>query len=224
MARPQIGYRNAAGETIPGTTTIIGRFKDSGALLHWAFGQGKAAERGEIRSLYDKRDEAASIGTLVHEMVEAHIGKVDFDESKLVGLSEENRERVNSGYRAYRSWESMTRLEIVEQEMALVSELHQFGGTPDAIGRFNNELCLLDWKSSNGVYQDYLIQLAAYALLWEENRPDEHLVGGFHLCRFAKEHGDFSHHYWQNLDEAKEQFILFRRAYDLDKQLKKRAA
>ncbi len=69
-----------------------------------------------------------------------------------------------------------------------------------------------------------LIQLAAYNLLWLENHPDRPLTGGFHLCRFSKENGDFSHHYWPNLDDAREQFILLRRAYDLDKQLKKRAA
>ncbi len=40
MARPAHGYRNAAGNKIPGTTTIIGRFKESGGLLQWAFKQG----------------------------------------------------------------------------------------------------------------------------------------------------------------------------------------
>jgi hypothetical protein len=217
MPHPTSGYRNAAGEKIPGTTTIIGRFKDSGGLLHWAFAQGQAAERGEIRSLYDKRDAAADTGTLAHALVEAHI--------KTGALPAEDCDPgALSAFEAYRKWASMTRLEIVEQETSMVSEVHQFGGTLDAIGKMGGELCMLDWKTSNGVYQDYLVQLAAYAILWEENRSSEPLTGGFHLCRFAKEHGDFSHHYWQNLDEAKEQFILFRRAFDLDKRLKKRAA
>ena len=217
MPHPTSGYRNAAGAKIPGTTTIIGRFKDSGGLLHWAFNQGQAAERGEIRSLYDKRDEAADTGTLAHALVEAHIKTGALPDASV-------SEGARSAFDAYLKWASMTRLEIVEQETSMVSEVHQFGGTLDAIGRMGGELCMLDWKTSNGVYQDYLVQLAAYAILWDETRPTEPLTGGFHLCRFAKEHGDFSHHYWQNLDEAKEQFILFRRAYDLDKRLKKRAA
>jgi hypothetical protein len=217
MPHPTAGYRNSAGEKIPGTTTIIGRFKDSGGLLQWAFTQGQAAERGEIRSLYDKRDEAATLGTIAHSLVEAHI--------KTGALPDPaTPEAAKSAFDAYRKWASMTKLEIVEQETSMVSEKYQFGGTLDAIGRMDGELCLLDWKTSNGVYQDYLVQLAAYALLWDEVRPTEPLKGGFHLCRFAKEYGDFSHHYWQNLDEAKEQFLLFRRAYDLDRRLKKRAA
>ena len=55
MAHPKGGYK-LDGKRVPGTTTIIGRFKDSGGLLYWAFEQGKAAERGEIEKLYDRRD------------------------------------------------------------------------------------------------------------------------------------------------------------------------
>ena len=221
MAHPKGGYRNKDGVRIPGTTTIIGRFKDSGGLLHWAFKQGQAAERGEINSLYDKRDEAAESGTLAHEMVEAHINGEEFKPSKLEH-SHEVVKQAEKAFNAYLLWESMTKLEIVDQEMQLVSEEYQFGGCPDAIGTINGELCLIDWKTSNGVYPDYLMQLAAYKQLWEENHPDKPLTGGFHLCRFAKEYGDFTHHYFDELDDAWEQFKLFRQAYDLDKKLKKR--
>lgn len=212
---PTTTYRNAAGEKLPGTTTIIGRFKDSGALLLWAFGQGKLAEQGKIKSLYEKRDEAADIGTLAHSFVEQHI-KTGAEPPP------DAPEGARSAFEAYRKWASMTKLEIVAQELPMVSEQHQYGGTPDAFAIMDGGLCLLDWKTSNGVYTDYLIQLAAYAMLWEENNPTKPLTGGFHLCRFSKENGDFAHHYWQKLDEAKEQFLLFRRAFDLDKQLKKR--
>jgi len=105
--------------------------------------------------------------------------------------------------------------------MELVSELYKFGGCPDAIGKIDGKLTLVDWKTSNSVYPDMLIQLAAYKQLWEENFPDRPLYG-FHLCRFSKEHGDFAHHYYSELNDAWEQFKLFRQAYDLDKLLKKR--
>lgn len=219
MPHPAQGYRNAEGIRVPGTTTIIGRFKDSGALLWWAFEQGKAAERGEITSLYDKRDEAASNGTLAHEIVEAHIKGLDICEAVSAAP-----EAVQSSVKAYLKWESMTKLKIVEQEISLVSEKYQFGGTPDAIGEIDGELCMIDWKTSKSVYQDMLIQIAAYDILWHENYPDRPLTGGFHLCKFSKKYGDFSHHYWPELESAKRQFILLREAYDLDKELKNRAA
>jgi len=73
MGRPKGGYINKNGIRVPGTTTIIGRFKDSGGLLYWAFEQGKAAQRGEISSLYDKRDEAGEAGTIAHALIEMHL-------------------------------------------------------------------------------------------------------------------------------------------------------
>lgn len=74
------------------------------------------------------------------------------------------------------------------------------------------------------VYGDYLMQLAAYRVLWEEVHPDQPLTGGFHLCRFSKDHGDFAHHYFRELDGAWEMFRHLRAAYDYDRELKKRAA
>lgn len=226
MAHPSAGYRNAANKRVPGTTTIIGRFKDSGGLLQWAFKQGQAAERGEISSLYDKRDQAADIGTMAHAMVEYHINfpereRAIEDVKRQFNPTDEDLKKAAKAFDAYLMWQSMTKLKIVDQEMQLVSEEYQFGGCPDAIGEINGELCLLDWKTSTGVYPDYMIQLAAYNQLWIENNPDRPLKG-FHLCRFAKDYPDFSHYYWGELDSAWEQFKLYRKAYDLDKELKAR--
>ena len=221
MAHPKAGYRNATNKRVPGVTTVIGRFKDSGGLLWWAFDQGKAAERGEINSLYDKRDAAADAGTLAHSMVEAHVLNKD-PLGVLVDIADmEIRDQAHQAFQSYLNWESMTTLKIIDQEMSLVSEKYNFGGTPDAIGEVNGELCLVDWKTSNKVYPDMMIQLAAYKLLVHEC-TDYKLTGGFHLCRFSKEHGDFTHHYWSELDEAWEQFKLFLKAYQIDKRLKKR--
>jgi len=219
MGRPKGGYRNSKNKKVVGVTTVIGRFKDSGGLMYWACEQGKAIERGEIFNLYDKRDEAAEAGTLAHFMVEATIrGKPLPDLSK---YDPEIAKQAAQGYENYLRWKDTTNMEIVEQEVSLVSEEYQFGGTLDAI-MIRGELSIGDWKTSNSIYPDYLIQLAAYKYLWEENFPDRPITGGFHLCRFSKEHADFAHHYWSELDDAWEQFKLFRKAYDLDKKLKKR--
>lgn len=217
MPTPKAGYFLASGEKVPGTTTIIGRFKDSGALMFWAFKQGKL---GKDR-LYEEAEKAADIGTLAHAMVEAHI-KGENPAIALGNADHEMKVKAHSAFNAYLAWERMTKLRVIDQEMQLVSEKYKYGGTPDAIGIIDNELCLLDWKTSNSVYQDYLIQLAAYRNLWEEHHPDRPLVGGFHLLRFAKEHADFAHHYYPNLDSAWRAFVLMRELYDIDFELKKR--
>lgn len=220
MGRPSAGYRNAAGNKIPSVTTIIGRFKDSGALLWWAYGQGQAAQRGEINSLYDKRDEAADAGTLAHQMVEEFLkGRPGPD---LADVNPDTVTLAKQSFKNFRSWWEQTKIEIVHQETPLVSEKFQFGGTPDAVGRQGKTLILLDWKTSKGVYVDYLIQVAAYVEMWNENHPDEKIKGGAHLCRFSKDTGDFSHHYFKDLKGPWKAFRLMRELYELDKQLKKR--
>jgi len=220
VPHPKQGYRTKDNKKVPGVTTIIGRFKDSGGLLWWAFAQGKLAEQGVINSLYDKRDEAAYAGTLAHSLVEAHING---EKPPIISLDNPIHVQATQGFQNYLRWAEDNRIQVIKQEMEMVSEKYKFGGCPDAIGIDSREQrCILDWKNSNAIYQDYLIQLSAYRQLHEENHPDQPITGGFHLLRFSKEHADFAHHYWSELDDAWELFKLYRIAYDLDKKLKKR--
>jgi hypothetical protein len=217
MARPITGYKNAAGEKIPGTTTVIGRFKESGGLLHWAFKQGQSG----AATLYEERDKAAEAGTIAHDMIECDILK---RERPAFVAAPELLIKAENAFNQFKEWQEQTRIEIVATERVFVSERYQFGGTIDAIGRdMKGRIVLLDWKTSNSVYQDYLIQLAAYALLLEECEPAM-TPSAFHLLRVAKESADFAHHFFGELEDAKKAFILMRELYDIDKRLKKRAA
>jgi len=224
MATPAAGYFLKDGSKVSGTTTIIGRFKDSGGLLFWAFEQGKLAQQGKIQKLYDKAEEAADIGTLAHSMDETYINGLD--PLKCVeGVSKDKSDKAQVAFNNFLNWQKQTNIKIISkyQEILLISEKYKFGGTPDAIGELDGKLILLDWKTSNAVYSDYLIQLAAYKQLWNENN-ERKIEGGMYLCRFAKDFPDFAIHYYEELDSAWEQFKLFRQAYDIDKILKKRAA
>lgn len=216
MPTPNKGYFTKDGTRVPGTTTIIGRFKESGALIAWAYKRGK-----DGLELYDSRDKAAELGTIVHEMVELYIKGLEIDIPK--DACAEDAQAILSAYDAFREWFESNKFKVIAQEMQLVSEVYKYGGTPDAIAEDSKgRLVLLDWKTSDGIYQDYLLQLAAYRILWNENHPEQLLTGGSHLCRFAKAKGDFAHHFFPNLDEAERGFILMRQMYDIDKELKKR--
>lgn len=219
MATPKAGYFLKDGSKVPGTTTVIGRFKESDGLLQWAFKQGKEGKR----HLYEEAEKAADIGTFAHSLVEASIKGEPAPEPP-AGADAAFIKAAQSAFGAYLTWAENFKVTITAQEIQLVSERYRYGGTPDAVGIVGNELCLLDWKTSGGIYTDYLIQLAAYKHLWDENYPENPITGGCHLLRFAKTNSDFGHHYFPNLDEAWRQFLLFREAYDIDKSLKKRAA
>ena len=210
-------YKNSGGKRLPSVTTIIGRFKDSSSLLYWANTEGLNG-----KTLDEARIPAASAGTIAHDMVECHLHGKDAPEPK---AHPDIVAKARSAFKAYLNWQEMTRLEVRHTEVALVSAQHDFGGCLDAIGivpTLGNGLALVDWKTSNSVYADYLYQLAAYAILWNENYPETPITGGYHLCRFAKEEGDFGHHYYPSLDEEMATFLAMRSLYDRVKKTEKR--
>lgn len=218
MPTPSQGYRTADGSRVPGVTTILGRWKESGGLLQWAFKQGQSG----ARSLYEERDKAADIGTLAHAMADARMRGND-PALALAGAPEEFKEKAWTAYTTFVLWLENQRMECIALETPLISEAHRFGGTPDFLMR-GERLAMADLKTSNGIYRDMLMQVAAYRILWDENHPDDPITGGFHIARFAKDYPDFEHRYFADLTEAGELFLLLRKAYDMDAQLKKRAA
>ena len=225
MATPKKGYW-LDGKRLPGTTTVIGRFKDSAGLLHWAFGQGQS----DASHLYEQANVAADIGTLAHSMIEAHING-ESPSVVLDGVEVDSAAKATNAFEMYLEWEKQTGLKFLSkyQEIQLVSPEYQFGGTPDAIGEIDGKVFLLDWKTSNGVYTDYLIQLAAYRHLVNEGvRMDTgeplpfKIEAAAHLLRFPKEFPDFDHRFFGDLDDGWEQFKHFRAAYEIDKRLRQR--
>lgn len=200
MARPSSGYRLRDGTPVPGVTTIIGRYKDAGGLLWWAFRQGQAGKQ----HLYEGADRAREVGTVAHEMVEQYTRGVPRDAWVLSSAAPEIVAAAEVALCAYTQWAAGNRIEIVAQEVSLVSEIHRYGGTIDAVGRLGAELVLLDWKVANDIYPEYVIQLAAYKALWNENHPAARITGSCHLCRFSRDTGDFAHHYFHDLEDGME--------------------
>ena len=203
------------GKRVPSVTTILSRFKDSGGLIHWAWQCGM-----DGKDYRQERDSAASAGTCAHAMVEAHIRGHDFDASP---YSTEILEKAKTAFGAFLEWAETSKLKPAHTETSLVSEKYRFGGTLDTMF-IKGKLAVGDWKSSNAIYMDMLCQVAAYGKLWEENYPDQPIEGGFHIIRFDKNYGDFSHHWYAELDDAWEYFKMARKMYDLAKKLKQRAS
>lgn len=202
------------GDRVPGVTTVIGASLgwNKGPLMHWAFRQGQEGRD----SLYEKRDEAADAGTLAHLMVEHHIKKLGPPE-EWDKATPEVRELATQAYESFLAWEEGNRITFTAVEVPLVSETYRFGGTIDAIAELNGKSYLIDFKTSNDVYADHKIQLAAYNQLLYENGFTVH---GFHLLRFGKDDAEFAHHYYSDLSREWEAFILLRRLYDLKKEMK----
>lgn len=251
MPTPIKGYRNAKGEKIPSVTSVLGRFKDPGALMYWSWGIGAQAGdamRGLVNKLIadlaaagglDKAElvrrlqEVRNIDTVHYRDVSAKACTIGTLCHARVEAWLKGKEFSGDGYDpamveesltpfgAFLRWVEQSKLRVTSLEVPLVSEEYQFGGTPDAV-EIEGAGAILDWKTSGGVYAEALLQCAAYLKLWNEAYPYAPLTGGVHIVRFAKETGDFAHHHFPNLDDAWEAFLHLRKAYDLVKSTEKR--
>lgn len=224
MARPTKGYYNAAGKRIVGTTTVLHAWKPSvEGLLVWA---NRLGQEGIDHK--DARGDAANSGTLVHQMVEAHIDGKEIQTLKWAlahKFTEDHYKAALIGFDAAKKWLRQTKIRFTEQEIAYISEKYQYGGTPDAVGVLpgaaDDEYIMLDWKTGK-LYESHLLQVSAYKNLWEENHPNG-TITEVHLCRFGKEFGDFGHSAFplKIIDLAWEGFKHLLAMYQINKELKK---
>lgn len=221
MGRPATGYRLPDGTKVPGTTTITGRWKESGGLLHWAHKRG--VEHPD-EPLYAARDEAGSVGTFVHESWEAHLRGTEAPEFPR-SFTEKMRDQVKRSLAAAIQWKEDSNLIVTPHERPLVSVRYQFGGTPDATIKGRRGGALGDWKTNKGgFYIDAWFQMAAYILLIEECEPETDLSDGIHLIRFGKNGGEFDHKHIPRdhpvLPLATDQFVRYIDAFNAEKQIK----
>lgn len=216
MPRPKQGYSNAAGQPIPGTHDPINRFLDATALKFWAWKQGKAGI-----SLFDRT--ALDIGTAVHTMIELDLkGRPQKDIAFYAEQTLKDGDDLGkaiAAFKAWRAWSDKNALKPVAQEIPLISEKHQFGGTPDLIATMGNGLGLIDFKTSakGDVYPDKLVALAAHGKLWTENHPNQPLTAGYHLIMLAKDGSGFRHYAYADLKPHWKLFKIYLKAYHLDK-------
>lgn len=196
-------YRNADGQKLKGATTILSVLNKP-ALLYWAYKQGLSNV-----PLYESRDKAADAGTLAHLFVENHLKGLP--EPSTDGMDKAVVEKALSCTLAFLEWEKAHSFKMVESEIELVSEEYQVGGTID-IGAVLNELGIVDIKTSKDVYLEHRCQVASYGVLWNENFP-ERPIKGYHILRLGSE-GDFSHHYWPNLNR---EFEIFKHCLGITK-------
>jgi hypothetical protein len=214
MPRPKNGYTNAAGQPVPGTNDITGRYKDYTFLMNWAWAQGRAGKPRYERSALD-------IGSVVHAAIDRFMRGAQKAEIHILFmerlLQEAHREAAYASFRAFLEWHEQCEVTPIEQEVSLVSEPLQYGGTPDLIALIRNRVGIIDFKTSKdcSIYPDQKVALRAHANLWNEHNA-KFKIATYHLIGLSKEGSGFKHHEFADLDAEWTLFQLYRKAYDLD--------
>lgn len=246
---PSGGYRNAQGKKIPSVSTVVSLAKESGGLLWWAWriahdplmearaileqiaeSNGDGFDMVCVYSFLERpvdsfdfnkvRQQAADAGTVAHEMFYCFTHGQTFDPTK---FSDQAVQIAEPAFKAAKEWAEHSDFNILDAEVSLVSEKHQFGGTRDGI-LISGKRALGDVKTSKDIYPEYLAQLGGYAILDEEAGAE--IDGGYHILRFSKQEEPtdpvrFSHHWWQHNDAGRRTFLRLRELYDDLKELKR---
>jgi len=202
-------YTLEDGTIVPGVTTILGILSKP-ALVPWANKLGLA---GIDSSKYV--DEKAAIGTLAHEMIADYLRGVETDTSE---YSKVQIDQAENATLAFFEWEKNHHIEPVLVEEPMVSEAFRFGGTIDCLGTVNGELCLVDFKTSSGIFPEMMTQVAAYRQLLLEHGHSPIRAIMLRIGRTADE--GFEERLINHLDKRWELFWHCLAIYNLQKEVK----
>lgn len=98
--------------------------------------------------------EAADIGTLVHQ----------FAEEWGLGLEPEMPANplARTAAEAFLDWAREHKVKILEAEFKVYSKTYHYAGTCDLDAEIDGARCIVDYKTSSGIWPEYAFQVAAY--------------------------------------------------------------
>ena len=127
------------------------------------------------------RDEAADFGSQAHGLVEGHILWAMGKREALPIVPPALAPVVNTFF----AWQEQAGLTIPHSARVGYSTAHGFVGTLDGLATRNGLPVVLDWKTSNGLWPEMRLQVAAYALALSE--MDGRTLDEAWIVRFNKD-------------------------------------
>lgn len=204
-----IRYKNQGGDIVPGVTTILNLIAKP-QLIKWANNLGL---QGIDSTKF--RDEKGLIGGLAHEFNKGYFGDTKTDTSD---YSQRQIEQATYCFNQWLKWWKRQRVTSLLVETPLVSELFQYGGMPDHLGKKGKKVILDDWKSGY-VGKEAYIQTCAYReLLIENGYPAADLIRIVSLPRSPDE--SLKVFPYTEFDTGWQYFKCLRQCYDLEKLIK----
>jgi hypothetical protein len=188
----------------------------------------------EAKTAHKERlDEAGKVGNIAHAYIETYIKAVLAQDQPLVEQILANMpidERAASCSIAALTFMQAHNIRWLSTERKVYSRKYKFAGTLDGLAKvdscsdplccpvkFKDRLAVLDWKSSNSLHLEHILQTASYEQAYEEETGE--IVTDRFIVRLGKEEGDFE--VWHRLDEDfKPDFDAFLDALRLTRSVK----
>ena len=204
-------YKDAKGNKLVSVTGITKTIDKSNFLIPWAIklmgkyltinflGKNLTEEGVETatREWRKVKEEAADIGSAIHDWIEQKVKGLE-----PVIPADDN---VKNGVLAFLKWTNETKIKWLETERLVYSKKHNFVGTLDAIAKIGGKTYLIDYKSGKGIYPEFYLQTAGYALAFEEETGKE--LDGRILLHLGKTDGAFEHREIDDYEKDKKAFL-----------------
>lgn len=170
-------YTNSQGEVVSSVTTILKRAYPLGDYItEWANALG-------FQKINYKKfmTNIVEVGTAVHLLIET-VTRDNIDmvtNELLMSLFKDNPyflQNENTIFKCFCQfliWYNYSikncNFKLIANELELVSNQYGYGGTIDMICELNGETTIIDLKTSSALDTKMLLQLSAYAMMYEEN-------------------------------------------------------
>lgn len=139
------------------------------------------------------KDEAASVGEIVHQYAEkfaiAQMNGEAFPEIP-DGIPDGSLLGIN----AFLDWVSNHKVMFLRAECLIASIEHEFQGELDFIAEVDGVPYLGDYKTSSGVYDEAWLQTAGYLIAWNEDPDNTPKLSKRMILHFSKTTGEFTAH------------------------------
>lgn len=197
---PHKDHVDKSGNILPSVTQVLDIVnKPYLCLWYGKLGIKKATALKEAAGLY---------GRNVHAGIEAHITNTPVQ----LELSPIEKTSIESAL----EWVETSSFQPIKVEFSYTSDNLGFGGTCDAIGYFkpdSEHLYVIDWKTSNNMGSTYGMQLAAYAMLFQESsKYEEPMSGG--ILHISKKRKGVEFHEFPDLSGYKKAFLAALKLYN----------
>ena len=208
--KPHTKYINKDGIQVPGVTTVTGVLNKP-YLPKWANNIGLQGI-----NITEYVDALADAGTLAHYMVLCHL---ENKKPYLDDYSKNTTDLATNSFKSYLEWEENHTIKPILIEQPLVSDIYNYGGTPDFIGYIDDCLEIVDLKTGKAIYDDYFLQVAGYNQLAIEAG---HKATRFRIIRIGREASEgFVERVVKQLDLEFQVFCHCLHIHELQKELKR---
>jgi len=146
----------------PSSTTVLGVYPKGRYFEEWLKSNGFNSEEIVNR--------AAQTGTKVHDAIDLYLKGIEIN-----WFTEDGKESYSllewKMIQKFVDFWTTFKPELISTETSLISHKMKLGGTIDLVCKIDDEIWLIDHKTSNQIHKTHELQLASYSEMWNESNP-----------------------------------------------------